>query len=181
MLTRPAKIGQNRDPTWPDSTRPDPRVHPTRGQLWGKYRGRHSNGLTNKKRNKRTNERTNERTNDIIIQRRLSVRDLNLSTYYCLADYNKPGRRFINMVRLQNSHSHMQHLQKFGICIPARKNSILLFTVVLHCRCGRYRWCHLVCIVLDAPSSDHAWTIATASCMVLQQEIWRSSRLCRML
>ena len=27
--TRPAKIRQNRDPT-----RPDPRVHPTRGQLW---------------------------------------------------------------------------------------------------------------------------------------------------
>ena len=29
MLTRPAKIRQNRDPT-----RSDPRVHPTRGQLW---------------------------------------------------------------------------------------------------------------------------------------------------
>ena len=28
-LTRSAKIPQNRDPT-----RPDPRVHPTRGQLW---------------------------------------------------------------------------------------------------------------------------------------------------
>ena len=29
VLTRPAKIRQNHDPT-----RPDPRVHPTRGQLW---------------------------------------------------------------------------------------------------------------------------------------------------
>ena len=37
MLTRPDPTRQNPAKSWPDPTRPDPRVHPTRGQLWSSY------------------------------------------------------------------------------------------------------------------------------------------------